>query len=122
MQPKEYDWKRGARDVPFESIDELKFNTNIALQYGWHNFQHLNQYTKDVIEKRHKAGDIPMIHVLDVYNMTALRHDGHVGGMDCLHYAWPGPLDWWNNLLFTYLEKLNVALQQANSVNCNPWW
>ncbi len=116
-----FNWTRGTRDVPFASIDQLQLNTSLALRHGWHNFQHFNQYTKDVIEKYHKAGDIPMIHILDVYNMTALRHDGHTGVADCLHYFWPGPMDWWNHLLFTYLEKVRIALQETDSMNCRPW-
>ena len=80
-----------------------------------------NKHTKDIIEEKHRAGEIPMVHVFDVYNMTALRSDGHRGGADCLHYAFPGPIDWWNHFLFTYLKELSGALSRENMVNCRTW-
>lgn len=119
--PREFNWTKGTRDVPFKSINELKLHTGKPLKWSWDKFQFYNQYTKEIIKARQRSGDIPMIHVLDVYNMTALRHDGHRGGVDCLHYGTPGPVDWWNNLLVSYLKKLGMALQQTNSVNCSPW-
>ncbi len=62
-----------------------------------------------------------MVYAIDVYNMTALRSDGHRGGTDCLHYAYPGPIDWWNHFLFTYLKELSRVLSRENMVNCQSW-
>ena len=65
------------------------------LQYYYHHQEH---------SKR--------IYALDIFPMTVLRQDGHVGGADCvncgfesdcLHYSLPGPVDWWNHLLFSDL-------------------
>ena len=56
-----------------------------------------------------------MIESLDVLPMTILRRDGHIGDEfrpaaipkgDCLHYALPGPVDWWNHLLFNNLNDV----------------
>jgi len=68
------------------------------------------------------AGDITLLkqpdrmkmEVLDVYPTTVLRRDGHVSGetcegcqshaiRDCMHYFLPGPVDWWNHLMFSYI-------------------
>lgn len=59
------------------------------------------------------------IYLLDVAYMTYLRPDGHISGPDnldpnkkpgdCLHYSLPGPIDWWNNLLFRNLADLPPA-------------
>ena len=57
------------------------------------------------------------IEVLDVYPMTVLRRDGHVSGEecedcqshavhDCMHYFLPGPLDWWNHMMFSHIQDL----------------
>jgi len=59
-----------------------------------------------------------LIESLDVYPSTVLRRDGHVSGEvcqgcqsesinDCMHYNLPGPPDWWNHLLYSYI--LDVA-------------
>ena len=57
------------------------------------------------------------IEALDVVPMTVLRRDGHMGDEfrpraipegDCLHYALPGPVDWWNHLLFNNVKDTVV--------------
>lgn len=61
-----------------------------------------------------KQPDRMKMEVLDVYPTTVLRRDGHVSGetceecqslaiRDCMHYFLPGPVDWWNHLLFSYI-------------------
>ena len=45
------------------------------------------------------------VDLLDVYWMTALRHDGHPSSIDCMHYLLPGPPDWWNHLLYSNLKE-----------------
>lgn len=55
------------------------------------------------------------IHILDIFPMTVLRPDGHLSedtradGLphnDCIRYSLPGPIDWWNHLLFSNLKDL----------------
>ena len=53
----------------------------------------------------------PLIHFLDIWNMTAMRRDGHTGG-DCLHFVSPGPVEWWNHLLYTFLRNLAIESNQ----------
>jgi len=66
----------------------------------------------------HEEALLAPVHILDVYPMTVLRRDGHIGGndchgcmmrQDCFHYSLPGPSDWWNHLLFSNLEDLAVV-------------
>ena len=78
-------------------------------------YEHYNEFTKKTI---HEWGtQTQTMHVIDVYNMTALRSDGHVDG---LHYMLPGPVDWWNHLFFTYLKELRKVLVNLNGMNCVP--
>ena len=62
-----------------------------------------------------KSAPFGVINILDVYNMSVLRRDGHIGGTDCqrcrisndcFHYSLPGPSDWWNHLLLSNLADL----------------
>lgn len=63
----------------------------------------------------------PIVHLLDVFPMTALRRDGHTAiDGDCLHYVNPGPVDWWNRLWMAYLEELNDVLEAQHVENCVP--
>jgi len=57
--------------------------------------------------------------------MTVLRNDGHLGGEecanepcreniesnDCFHYFLPGPVDWWNHLLYNNLMDLGLEMK-----------
>ena len=43
---------------------------------------------------------------VDVAPMTALRADGKMGGVDCLHYCIPGPVDGWVQLILNTLLQL----------------
>jgi len=121
--PKEFNWTRGTRDVPLSSIDELDLQGLDARLYNWDMFQYYNAYTKQVVKEWNEmtAQKKPIMHVLDVYNMTALRRDGHSAtGKDCLHYQAPGPVDWWNHLLFAYLQELSRDLSVKDVWNCIP--
>lgn len=61
---------------------------------------------------------VPAIGLLDIFPFAVLRPDGHLAGsdcrgcwekscarcrVDCLHYSFPGPLDWWNHFLYSQL-------------------
>ena len=51
--------------------------------------------------------------------MTVLRHDAHTAPADCLHFQMPGPVDWWNHLLFTYLQHLSRDLKADEPLHVN---
>jgi hypothetical protein len=92
--------------MPYRSYDEYAISEGNKTLYDWYLFEDYNEYVKQTV------GDV--FHVLDVFNMTVLRKDGHGGGKDCLHYR-PGPGDWWNHLLFTQLQLLLLAKQCGGS-------
>lgn len=81
--------------------------------YNWKNFEEYNRYTKQKwsnLTKEH--GEVDYDHswsILDVYPMTILRPDGHrLPNVDCMHYLLPGPVDWWNHLLYRNLLDLST--------------
>jgi hypothetical protein len=138
-EPMEFNWTKGTRDVPLSSINELDLKGLDARLYNWDMFQYYNTFTKNVVKEWNEqqfrneslaswrsSGSYrrPIImHVLDVYNMTGVRRDGHSAtGKDCLHYQLPGPVDWWNHLLFAYLKELSIDLVGGNGMvmNCVP--
>ena len=109
-----FNWTQGTRDVPLYSYTEFR-NKSWSTNYDWNMYEHYNEFTKKTI---HEWGtQTQTMHVIDVYNMTALRSDGHVDG---LHYMLPGPVDWWNHLFFTYLKELRKVLVNLNGMNCVP--
>jgi len=113
-----FNWKTGTRLRPLSNFSEYIAPRN----YDWNMFEFYNNYTKHLLLERNRMGLRPYFHYLDIYNMTALRNDAHRGPVDCLHFQEPGPVDWWNHLLFTYLQhlsrdlKTNEPLQAYN--NC----
>jgi len=75
--------------------------------YSWDKFKLYNSYARERIEEREHSGNNTFpLRFLNVFNMTALRPDGHTAANDCLHYELPGPVDWWNHLLYTTLLDL----------------
>eukprot|EP00978_Attheya_sp_CCMP212_P011484 scaffold28330_cov35-Attheya_sp.AAC.2 len=78
--------------------------------YDWNLFDTYNLYAKE------KLNDlVPSVttHYLNVYNMTVLREDEHIRSNDCLHYFCPGPVDFWNHLLFTNLADMSKKQAEA---------
>jgi hypothetical protein len=116
--PRTFNWTRGTRDTPLSSLKELDLT---GQNVDWESFDLYNRYTRESIREYSWNGTLTNMHVLDIYNMTALRQDGHgaVGG-DCLHYVNPGPIDWWNHLLVTYLHELRNALKSMEVLKCRP--
>jgi hypothetical protein len=110
-KPQKFDYQHGTREHPLASIADYQSSSNTA--HDWNLFQEYNDYSLKRAQEHSKKGIVP-IHILDVYNMTLLRRDGHSGGADCLHYVEPGPVDWWNHLLFTYLKDLSAAKECGN--------
>jgi len=107
----EYSWEKfiGYNDYATKFIDER-------------NRGDARGYNPGTAANGDNAGDVGIlkqpdrmkIEVFDVYPITVLRHDGHVSGevcegcqsntiRDCMHYFLPGPVDWWNHLLFSYI-------------------
>lgn len=103
---RKFNWKVGSRLVPLAKFEDYK--VTVGHQYDWDKFEGYNQYTKFfLLEQNRKRSDPILFHYLDIFNMTALRHDAHAAPSDCLHFQAPGPVDWWNHLLFTYLSRLS---------------
>jgi len=96
-----FDWKRGTRLRPLTNYSEYESGT----RYDWNKFDEYNNYTKHLLLQRKLMGLQPLIHYFNIWNMTALRSDAHT---DCLHFTSPGPVDWWNHLLYTYLKRMLV--------------
>lgn len=99
--PRTFNWTRGLRGTPLRHFDEYKLTS----QYSWNLFFSYNEYTKQKLAQRNGVKPTTTT-LLDVTNMTILRQDGHMGGADCLHYYTPGPVDWWNHLLYTFLTEM----------------
>ena len=99
---RKFDWKAGTRLRPLTNFSEYKSRH----KFDWDQFEGYNNYTKHLLLKRNRLGIQPEIHFLDIYNMTALRSDAHTAPADCLHFQSPGPVDWWNHLLYTYLNRI----------------
>jgi hypothetical protein len=109
-----FGWKRGTRVTSLSSFNE--YTVKPGHRYSWDVFERYNHYTKQLLLKRHRMGLYPVVHYLDIFNMTALRHDAHSAPADCLHYWDPGPVDWWNHLL-TQADDLN-SNEQGGANNC----
>mmetsp|Transcript_76099 Transcript_76099/g.236211 ORF Transcript_76099/g.236211 Transcript_76099/m.236211 type:complete len:350 (-) Transcript_76099:65-1114(-) len=85
---------------PFKSKDEFKLGF-LAEVYAWKFAPDQNKYVKNVARNKRQTTKLN-VRILDVYDMTIQRPDGHRGS-DCLHYYLPGVVDWWNHLLVTEL-------------------
>ncbi|GFH44518.1 hypothetical protein CTEN210_00992 [Chaetoceros tenuissimus] len=91
-------------DMPIflRSNSTLKNTTN--LPYNWANFDTLN----DMVSKAIKQSDLENYDTLYI-DMFEERPDGHYEGIndtpDCLHYCVPGPINWWNRLLYHILIR-----------------
>ena len=70
--------------------------------HDWISFDAYNA----IASKKLKSIKGGTTHCLNVYNMIVLRFDGHVAAQDCLHYACPRAMDFWNQLLFANLAGM----------------
>lgn len=110
--------------APYETYRD--FRENWEGRKSWKMFERFNDYAYRVLDERgHRMegadaeGNTARIELLDVFPMTVLRRDGHSGGehkppgerVDCLHYALPGPVDWWNHLMFSNLIDVAAELR-----------
>ena len=78
--------------------------------YNWKYVEGFNRHTKQKLSNLANEGGWMF---LDVFPMTVLRPDGHRAPSrqppDCLHYLNPGPIDWWNHLLYSQLLDLSTV-------------
>mmetsp|Transcript_11975 Transcript_11975/g.27708 ORF Transcript_11975/g.27708 Transcript_11975/m.27708 type:complete len:104 (+) Transcript_11975:2-313(+) len=101
----------------------------MAAKFRWEMYETFNDFVVrylDARSKRQRHEPNPSgvhMEVLDVHPMTILRQDGHVGldsnveGVpDCLHYSLPGPVDFWNHLMYSNLKDLAVATTPNNGL------
>ena len=74
-----------------------------------------------MIREFNEAQGGEVLHALDVYPMSILRRDGHVGGKDCrqcsvandcFYYSLPGPSDWWNHLMLSNIVDMNTRSEK----------
>jgi len=107
--PKYFNWTHGFRMVPLQNYSQFQ----PTAMHGWDQFDAYNAYAHQLFQfdDQHHHQQQQRVQLLPVVNMTLLRQDGYMGGPDCLHRHTPGPLDWWNHLLFTHL-KLQRDLEQ----------
>jgi hypothetical protein len=76
-QPRKFDWNQGVQEAPLKTYHDYQpVNT-----HDWNLFEDYNAYTRERLRSS-------TVRILDVFNMTILRQDGHSGGGDCLHYSW----------------------------------
>lgn len=70
---------------------------NATDPHNWMEIETYNDYSRHQLQNW-------SIHWLNVFPSSVLRRDGHVGyGNDCLHYALPGPTDWWVHFFHSML-------------------
>merc|ERR1719335_919524 len=84
---------------PFEDESQFVLQDPPGKSYKWDMVPQFNSYVSSKFQELQK----PNWMLLDIYQMTILRPDGHVGTPywnlelhDCLHYKSPGVPDWWN--------------------------
>jgi hypothetical protein len=139
--PRDHDWRRGAqavlRDEPYHNYSEYQWSLSSSSDpkdddpYDWNLLEEYNAHAARVLEERRHAQQerireartattttattierTPVVRLLNVWNATILRKDGHVGFDDCLHYNLPGPTDWWVHFWYAALQDLAVLEQQ----------
>ncbi|KAG7337456.1 GDSL/SGNH-like acyl-esterase family protein [Nitzschia inconspicua] len=90
---------------PNEMTHDIFLDRFATSLYDWNIFDDYNQLARKSLSSMQKSQSM----YLNIYNMTILRPDGHSSENDCLHYMLPGPVDFWNHLLFTNLADLATA-------------
>jgi hypothetical protein len=123
-------WRGSAKDVlrdaPYHNYSEyqLSLSSDRALvddPYNWNLLEKYNERAARILQERRHAQQqeattamlrTPVVRLLNIWNATILRKDGHVGFDDCLHYNLPGPTDWWVHLWYAALQDLAVLEQE----------
>jgi hypothetical protein len=129
-----YNWTIPVHHAPYlDYKDYLKTTMDILeaapnkTVYNWFNFEAYNAHSQALLQNRTKAtagatlsfnknnntnnitNPLLPIHWLNVFNSTVLRHDGHVGFGDCLHYYIPG--------LSTYFFSSSSSWMELSSLH-----
>ena len=107
---------------PYHSLSEyIEDSTNEKVKdtYNWGVFTSYNNFMGRVLSDRARGKRAKArMELLDVFPMTILRPDGHMADeykasetkrTDCLHYSQPGPIDWWNHLMFANLLDIQAT-------------
>ena len=123
---KKYAWHIPIDEVPFETYAD--YEPTITDQFDWNLIPDFNQYAQDhlpnvaptrkvatFVDDNDNDNTLKNVHYLNIFNMTVLRRDGHVGMGDCLHYYYPGPIDWQVHLWFSSLK--DMAAEAAAAAN-----
>jgi len=124
--------QRKESNTPFKDFEEYRHT--ITSKFSWDLHDGFNDIAERLIDQFNEAQelnghvhDIPplrLINTLDIYPMTILRRDGHLGGKDCqdcslanscFHYSLPGPPDYWNHLLFSNLADIADIRRENDS-------
>jgi hypothetical protein len=114
-------------DAPYHNYSEyqLSLSKSDSLKdddpYDWNLLEEYNVHAARVLQERRQTQEqeaaatttvrTPVVRLLNIWNATILRKDGHVGFDDCLHYNLPGPTDWWVHLWYAALQDLAVLEQ-----------
>jgi hypothetical protein len=99
------------RTAPFQNYSQYKLTETTA--YDWNLMEQYNTHAEKVIKARSTDASRVRVWLMNVFNSTVLRRDGHLGGSDCLHYQIPGPTDWWVHMLYSSLLDLSVLRRPA---------
>ena len=114
----------------YEQILELgSDNLELSKVEKYNEYLHHVAFNRNVERLKGTPRHKMRIEILDIYPMTALRNDGHLGGeecveetcsdnpatRDCFHYFLPGPVDWWNHLLYNNLMDLGLEVNAFSS-------
>uniref|UniRef100_A0A7S2YU40 Trichome birefringence-like C-terminal domain-containing protein n=1 Tax=Entomoneis paludosa TaxID=265537 RepID=A0A7S2YU40_9STRA len=111
--PRQADWSQNMADRPYKNYEEYRQRHGSFREFQWDLFESYNEYAKQKLEQRRllslqqlSNNNRPHIHLLNIFNSTILRPDGHVGFDDCLHYNLPGVTDWWVHFWYSSLLEL----------------
>ncbi|KAI8990986.1 GDSL/SGNH-like acyl-esterase family found in Pmr5 and Cas1p-domain-containing protein [Mycotypha africana] len=76
-------------------------------EFEWHLFQQFDMIWKDILLPYRKDN---RFEIFDVTTLSNLRGDAHSKpDKDCLHTCLPGPVDYWNRLLYHEIMKKEIG-------------
>lgn len=110
------------KEIPFHNYSEW-LQSGVSDVINWMSFDSFNAHVKQMLASRMtQQPDKQKVIYLNIFNSTLLRRDGHVWRNDCLHYAIPGPVDWWVHFWYSAsMEVLQIARKTQGS-NVHLWW
>jgi len=111
-----FDWAQLVNVTPYHSYHDYKRASANRTSFNWAEAESYNNYAWEVLANRSGDNRLAKVHWFNVFNITVLRRDGHIGFGDCVHYALPGPIDWWVHLFHSMLfdmARLHLASNNA---------